>query len=55
MAIEKEDLQGWAKEVIEEKAIVKRKEIAEKKANKKSGFWGSMFGGGGSKENEEKS
>lgn len=52
MAIDREDLELWAKEIIEEKAKATKKELEEKKQKKKSGFWGSIFGGGKSKEEQ---
>ena len=54
MALETDDLELWCKEVIEEKVKIKKQEIEEKKAKKKQGFWGSMWGGGNKNTEVEK-
>ena len=54
MAIDKADLELWAKEIISEKVKMVKKELEEKKQKKKESFWGSMFGGGGKKDEKEK-
>ena len=47
MAMDREDLEAWAKEIVAAKAKAAKKELEEKKLKKKGGFWGSVWGGGG--------